>query len=253
MFTLHRLQGHIQTIYLAEYADRLLLLDGCCRADVGPVCDFIRQQLKRPLTDLHLIVVTHMHPDHAGGAHKLARLSGALIAAADVPGQWYRGLDGFMMHLSDILLAKWVASRMKRPQRWLWYPRFLRPDLLLKDDEPLPCFPEWQAYHCQGHTDRDLALLHRPSGELYVADLLVRVRGRFIAPFPLFYPNRYRSSLLKVQTLAPSRVLLAHGGEYPLSEINLEEVLASAPTVPMTHWRSVKAKVRQALFGKDAA
>ncbi len=64
---IHTLEGYIQNIYLVEYPDKLMLLDGCCRADVDTVFDYITEQLKRPITDLKLIVVTHMHPDHIGG------------------------------------------------------------------------------------------------------------------------------------------------------------------------------------------
>lgn len=247
MYRLHRLQGHIQTIYLAEHPQGLVLLDGCCRADVAEVCRFIREELKRALTDLKLVVVTHMHPDHAGGAARLKGKTGARIVAADVPGHWYRGLDGIAMHLTDMALAAWVAKRMGRPLKWFWYSRKLRADVLLGDDSRLPGFPEWRVFHCPGHTDRDLALLHEEEGCIYVADLLVKVKGRYIPPFPLFYPNRYKSSLMKLKCLAPARVLLAHGGEASLEEIDLDRVLEQAPSLPMTHWRSVKAKLKQIL------
>ena len=114
---LHQLEGYIQSIYLAEYQDKLLLLDGCSRADIPLLTQFIMGTLQRPINDLSLVVVTHMHPDHAGAAQKLRRLSGCKIAAANVSGQWYAGLDGILMHFTDMLLAKWVAKRMNKP-RW---------------------------------------------------------------------------------------------------------------------------------------
>ena len=58
-----RLDGYIQNTYLAIYPDKLLLLDGCCRADVPMVLDYIKNTLHRPITDLKVVVVTHMHPD----------------------------------------------------------------------------------------------------------------------------------------------------------------------------------------------
>jgi hypothetical protein len=57
---LHHIDGHIQTILLAEYPDKLLLLDGCCRSDVAMLKLFITQNLQRPFSDLALIVVTHI-------------------------------------------------------------------------------------------------------------------------------------------------------------------------------------------------
>lgn len=63
---LHTIKGYIQDIYLVEYPDKLLLLDGACRADIPHLKAFIEIELMRDFADLHTVVVTHMHPDHAG-------------------------------------------------------------------------------------------------------------------------------------------------------------------------------------------
>ena len=247
MIKLHKLDGYIQTILLAEYTDKLLLLDGCSRADVSLIKHFISDILQRPLTDLHLVVVTHMHPDHAGAAHKLRQITGCKIASANVKGQWYSGFDGKLMHIADLLLTRWVANKKKQPQRWLWYSSKLSPDYKLNDGDHLPGFEDWQAIATQGHTDRDLSLHHLPSNKVYIADLIVSTRKGFIPPFPVFYPDRYRCSLKKIAKLKAKSIILAHGGEVELSEQEFEQVLEKAPTVPMTHWRVVKAKLKQAL------
>ncbi len=244
---LHQLKGYIQTILLVEYQDKLLLLDGCCRADVRFICDYITNTLKRPLSHLQLVVVTHMHPDHAGGAHKLRQLTGCKIACANVDGQWYSGFDGKLMHITDILLTRWVANKMKRKQRWLWYPSHLKADIKLNDGETLPNFSDWQALSTQGHTDRDLSLLHLPSKRIYIADLIVATKMGLIPPFPIFYPNRYRQSLAKVATLNASSIILAHGGEMEITEQQITQVLTKAPNKPITHWGAIKAKVRKVM------
>ncbi len=247
MIKLHKLDGYIQTILLAEYKDKLLLLDGCCRADVTLIEHFISDTLQRPLTDLHLIVVTHMHPDHAGAAHKLRKITGCKIASANVQGQWYKGFSGRLRHLTDLLLTRWVANKIKKPQRWLWYSSQLSPDYKLNDNENLPGFEDWQALATQGHTDRDLSLHHLPSNTVYIADLIVATRRGFIPPFPVSYPNRYRRSLDKIAKLNTNSVILAHGGEVKLSEAVFEQVLAITPTMPQTHWLEVKTKLKKAL------
>ena len=40
-----------------------------CRCDLRVVQEFIEEKLERTMQDLKLVLVTHMHPDHAGGAH----------------------------------------------------------------------------------------------------------------------------------------------------------------------------------------
>lgn len=242
---LHTLNGHIQSIYLVEYSDKLMLLDGCCRADCDLVAHFITSELNRPLSDLKLIVVTHMHPDHAGGAHKLRAITGAKIATSNAPGHWYQGFDGIMMHITDILLARWVASRKGKKQGFMWYSRKLKADIYLPDGVSVPNFDEWQVHHSPGHTDRDICLHHLPSNMLYVADLMVKVKGKLIPPFPVFYPKRYLNSLLMLKTLKPDSLLLAHDGKIKFSEIDFNSLLQKAPSIPMTHWRSVKSKLQQ--------
>jgi len=244
---LHHITGHIQTILLAEYPEKLLLLDGCSRSDIPVIKDFITQILKRPFHDLTLVVVTHMHPDHAGAANKLRELTGCKIAAANVSGQWYSGIDGRLMHLTDIFLAKWVAKRMKRPRNKMWYSSQLIADYKLDDGEELPGFSEWVALSTQGHTDRDLSLHHLPSNKVYVADLMVKVKNKYIPPFPIFYPNRYRASLHKIMALKPETLILAHGGEVCLTEHDYLSLLEQAPKTPKTHWRSVKEKIKNYL------
>ncbi|KZM38735.1 Zn-dependent hydrolase [Marinomonas sp. SBI22] len=242
---LHHLQGYIQSVYLAEYSDKLLLLDGCSRADIPMLKRFICNGLARPLTDLKLVVVTHMHPDHAGAVHKLKSLTGCKVAASGVSGQWYAGINGKLMHLTDILLAKWVAHRLKKPNRSIRYPSKLYADYQLEDGDLLPGFTDWKAIETQGHTDRDLSLHHLPSDRVYVADLMVKVKGRYIPPFPVFYPNRYKASLQKIVSLNPATLALAHGGLVKPTKDEYDHLIALAPNVPKTHLRTVKAFIKK--------
>lgn len=241
---LHQLSGYIQNIYLAEYPHGLFLLDGCCRADIKKIESFIVDELKRPFSDLKMVVVTHMHPDHAGAAHQLRKLIDCKIAASSVAGQWYQGIDGYLMHLTDIALTRWVAGRKGKKTKNIWYPRFLKQDVFLSDGQPLPMFDDWQVIWTQGHTDRDISLYHKETGQIYVADLMVQVRNQLIPPYPVFYPRRYRESIDKVANIAPEKILLAHGTTSEINPAVFEHLKEKAPTVPVTHWRSVKSKLR---------
>ncbi len=247
---IHQLQGHIQSIYLVEYSQKLLLLDGCCRADITMLEQFITGDLNRSFSDLKMIVVTHMHPDHAGAAHKLRKITGCKIASANMPRQWYSGLSGRLSHLIDIALATWVASRMRKVRRNLWYSPHLKIDYALMDQDTVPGFDDWCVLTTQGHTDRDLSVLHRPSKRIYVADLLVKVKDRFIPPIPVHFPEQYRASILKVQALQPASIMLAHGGEVQLAERDIAHVLTVAPRKPFTVWTPAKNKLKRLLLRK---
>jgi glyoxylase-like metal-dependent hydrolase (beta-lactamase superfamily II) len=246
----HHLQGHIQSVYLIEYPDKLLLLDGCCRADINMIELFITSELGRPFSDLKLIVVTHVHPDHAGAAHILRNITGCKIASANMPSQWYKGLKGRFMHIVDIGLAAWVASRMGKAKKNLWYSPHLKIDYALADQDKLPGFNDWCVITTEGHTDRDLSVVHLLSKRMYVADLFVKVKNRYIPPIPVNYPDQYLASILKVQALRPAYIMLAHGGEVELTDSDYAHLLTVAPRKPFTVWTPAKNKLKRLLLRK---
>lgn len=238
-----RLDGYIQSIYLAVYPDKLMLLDGCCRADVSMVLDYIQKNLKRPITDLKVVVVTHMHPDHAGGANALREATGCLIVSADKPKQWYAGIIGKAMLLTDIGLAYYVAHLKGRPRKKLWYSAYLHPDMTVKDGDKIIGFEDWQVLETPGHTDRDLSLLHVPTQQVYTADLIIKLKHKFVAPFPVHYPKAYKSSLKKIKDLNPSNVMMAHGCELAIDAATFDMLIAQAPKKPRTITDTIKHKL----------
>lgn len=244
---LHILRGYIQHIYLVQQDTRLMLLDGCSRADVTIVRDFIQQQLGLPLKALKLIVVTHMHPDHAGGAHKLRHLTGACIASHPKARGWYSGILGRTAHLIDVCLTWWVAARLGKRKQHIWYNPILKPDVLLLDGQSLPGFAHWQVIYTPGHTDHDLSLLHLPTRQLYIADLIVSVKKRLVPPYPVCHPNQYKHSLQRVQQLNPSQVYFAHVPAHTADNIDFNAILAQAPKLPKNHWHSMKNRILHTL------
>jgi len=111
----------------------------------------------------------------------------------------------------------------------------------------LPGFEEWKVLETPGHTDRDLSALHFPSQKIYVADLIVKVKKRFIPPFPVFHPNKYRASIQHMIDLQPASILLAHGGEVQLSDEDYQHLVHSSPTIPKTPLRAIKKKAIEML------
>lgn len=240
-----RLEGYIQSSYLAIYPDKLMLLDGCCRTDVGMVLDYIKTVLQRPITDLKVVVVTHMHPDHAGAAHAFRKATGCLIISADKHKQWYSGINGRAMHLVDIGLAHFVAHRKQRPQRRLWYSAHLAPDICANDGDSIEGFDDWQVLVTPGHTDRDLSLLHLPTRQVYTADLIIKLKHKFVAPFPVYDPKAYIISLQKIKDLNPSNVMMAHGCELVIDGATFDMLILNAPKNP----RTIKDTIKHKLMG----
>ncbi len=146
-------------MYLVEYPDKLLLLDGACQASIPHLRAFIETELMRDFSDLHTVVVTHMHPDHAGAAHKLRKLTNCHLVAAN-RDRWYHGIIGILMHLTDLALARWMANRLRNCSRRKSYgiQRKLKPDYKLSDGISIHGFDDWLVLETPGHTDRDLSV-----------------------------------------------------------------------------------------------
>jgi glyoxylase-like metal-dependent hydrolase (beta-lactamase superfamily II) len=246
----HRIKGFIQNIYLVEYPDKCMLLDGCSRADFTTVQRFFEDTLKRPLRDLRIVVVTHMHPDHAGCAHYFRAATGCKIVSANKTSQWYQGIQGRLSHLMDIGLAYWVANKMKRPKRNIWYSPYLQADYHVNDGDSIPEFDEWCAFETPGHTDRDLSVMHMPSKRIYVADLIVRVKRELSPPFPVHIPHLYKASLKRLASLKPNSVLMAHAEEVSLTSGDYESLLNKAPNTPETNQMAIKQMLKGAFSRK---
>jgi len=211
-FVLHELDGQIQSIFLVEYPEAILLLDSGCKCDAIGIRDFISLTLHRPLSDLKTCVVSHMHPDHAGGALSLRKYTGCQLVAQAEVDRWYRGIGGFFQHKVDTYLAWWVSRKRKRQKRRLIYPRAIRPDVFVQDGDIIPGFPEWRAIHTPGHTSHDICISHSETGLLYVGDVMVRIKEKLLPPFPVTLPKVMCESLSKIEQLEPTHIMMAHGG-----------------------------------------
>ncbi|WP_223788511.1 MBL fold metallo-hydrolase [Marinicella meishanensis] len=244
---IHQLSGYIQGIYLVEYDHALLLLDGCCRADVSRLQRFIEQELQRPFSDLKMVLVTHMHPDHAGAAHTLRKRTGCQIASADKDTHWYRGFNGVLMHWIDVVLTLYVGKKMGRKMKYVAYSRKLKPDHHLADGDVVPGFPDWSVLETPGHTDRDLSVWHRDSHWIYVADLFIKLRNKYIHPFPIFHPNKYKRSLQRVHALKAAKIALAHGGVVTMTDESFATLIDHSPPIPRTPLRASILKFKHIL------
>lgn len=204
------IEGYIQTTYIAVYPDKLLLLDSGCRCDVDNILTYITEVLERPVAQLKTVMVTHMHPDHAGGAELLKQKTGCLIVSAKSKKAWYQGILGRLSHLNDLGLTYYVASRQGKSVANVWYNPILKVDVEVQDGDPIPSFEDWTVLETPGHTDRDLSLWHAQTKQAYTADLILIIRDKFVSPYLITLPHAYRASLNKVKALQPEIILLAH-------------------------------------------
>lgn len=211
-FTLHAIEGYISTLYLVEYNDDMLLLDSGCVNDIKRIEAYCKQVLNRPPNNIKLTVVSHMHPDHAGGAAILRKKYNIPIAAHKDADLWYSGLRGSLQHKIDCYMALGVARRNKRSREPILFNPLIYPDFLLNDLQILPFFEDWTVLHTPGHTTHDIALYHQQESLLYIGDLICDVKGNMLPPLPVLFPAQMERSYQRLANLNPSTILMAHAG-----------------------------------------
>lgn len=244
---IHEIKGFISHLYLVEYSDRLLLLDAGCRGDIEVVKCYLADNLKRSLHDIELVVVTHAHPDHSGGAIDYIK-NGIPVAAPSGCNHWYKGLGGLATYATDIALTHYVAKRLGRPRpfRNIRFPRQIPISKNLCDGDLVPGFSDWRVFSTPGHTDCDISVFHQEAGVAYVADNLIALKNRVIRPYPLCHPEAYKRSLQKYIDLGVNDFLLAHYGRSKVSARQIQQLIQSTPEKPRNHRRALtKALLRR--------
>ena len=231
---IHTLTGYIQSIYLIQEKERLLLLDGCCYCDFERVKQFIEIELQLELKNLELVITTHAHPDHMG-ALKRFKKHGIPIAGPEGINIWYKGPVGIATYIVDILLTHFVARAQKKKFKRVLFSRKIELDYILKDGSQVPGFNNWKVIESPGHTSMDLTLYHTKEEIAYVADNILSSQTKIFSPYPICFPELYKASLQKYLDLGITEYLLAHHNRMTISKAEVQDLIAKTPSKPKKH------------------
>lgn len=241
-FILHVVKGYLGHIILAEYKSSFLILDAGCRSDATRIKHYITKGLKKSMSGIKLVIVSHAHPDHAGGAVELKKKYNIPIACSSQINNWYSGIGGAVQHKIDILMGYWVAIK-SRNMGWenIFYQPHFSIDMVLKQGTPLPFFRDWQAIEVPGHTSHDIAIYNRKHACLYTGDVLIKVKGKYLLPFPVCFPSAMKITMNRLKGLKVKQLLLAHGGVVQVKDFPLviENLLKSLERGPGFFWNKL--------------
>lgn len=157
----------------------LTLIDAGLRGST-PLLRWYLSRIGRQLSDIRRIVCTHGHPDHIGGVHEIAALTGAevLMHPADTARLRDTRLRDVMQRpAAGQLVAGQLVAAMTRA------PSDPRP---LANGEVLPALGGLQVVHTPGHTPGSVCLYAPAHRLLIVGDVLQVIRGRISLPSHLF-------------------------------------------------------------------
>ena len=202
--------------YLLPGSDGWTLVDtGLGLPDAAERWEPVLAELDAPVVR---IVVTHFHPDHAGGGEDAQALTGARVyqGARDYEqceGVW--GRADWSERLADYLgahgLPEPLADELRQESR-LFAPfiRFARdPERLHEGDE----VDGWQVLELPGHADGHICLLR--DGVLVAGDHLLQKITPTVGLYPDSRPDPlgdYLASLERTIELAPRLALPGHHG-----------------------------------------
>lgn len=126
--------------------------------------------------DVQRVLLTHAHPDHAGGAAEMARRTGAPVSVHDGDRSWCEAGEVLAKPKETSLLGRLLMRASK--------PTFepFEPGPALHDGEVLPVAGGLRVVHTPGHSPGHVALLHEPSGVLVTGDSIFNVLRLRLSP-----------------------------------------------------------------------
>jgi len=174
---LHQLRALGARVTALVDRDTVILVDAGARGSLPFIARGL-EQVGASIEQVRLIVLTHSHPDHAGGLAALVDATGAPVAAHRHEAPFIAG------HLPHPNPVRWPALGWPvRPLIPLLYGPPIPVRYPLDDGDPLPLRPDVRTVHTPGHTPGSICLHLEAAGALIVGDAL-QYRFRRLSPPP---------------------------------------------------------------------
>lgn len=141
----------VSNVYLLVSSKGLLLVDSGLAGETDQIVAQV-QEKGYALSDLHSIVLTHSHSDHAGNAAELATRSGAQVLA----------------HVEELLYIE--QTKLTMPTASV---RPCRVDRTLEDGDVIEALGGLRVIHSPGHTPGSICLYQPERQLLFCGDTLI--------------------------------------------------------------------------------
>lgn len=163
----------VNSFLFADDDGSLTLVDAGLKRAEKKVLAALAELGKHP-QDVQRILLTHAHPDHAGGLAGAKQATGATVVAHERDAIYLQ--RGKSPELDRSRLSGRLFSRAPRS--------FGKVDVgqTVQDGELLPVGGGLRIVHTPGHSPGHVSLLHEPTGVLITGDAIFNVRGLRYSP-----------------------------------------------------------------------
>jgi hydroxyacylglutathione hydrolase len=172
--------------------ESIIVVDISFPSNAKAIVRFVQNVMRRDISDIKLVVLTHSHIDHTNGVDYMVDVTGATVAAhvnskdyltgrSAIPIPSWHYLAGFFHFLwshglprpslSDIFSMPWAGipgiRKALKSKVAYW----------LEDAQRLPYNPEWQVIHTPGHTFDSICLYSSQERALITGDTIINLDG----------------------------------------------------------------------------
>jgi hydroxyacylglutathione hydrolase len=164
--------------------ERMFVVDPGSELNVRLVLVYLRDFLHRTPTDIDLIVLTHLHPDHTAGVEMLRQICNAPIAASHavqyLAREETRGkqvIQGITQFAEQVMRQRIVPVALHHLD--LFPPHYANQvnmiNIWLEDVAGVPYHPNWRVIASPGHTPDSVCLYNPFSYELLCGDTVITI------------------------------------------------------------------------------
>ena len=203
---LHQLRAFGARVTVLSNGKDALLIDAGGRGSAALIVSGLKALRLRP-EQVSTVVLTHHHPDHAGGLARVAEWTNARVAAHRLDA----GVIGGVEHWPDPR-KRGLVARVARSVVWALSSRPVTVDMQLEDGDVLPFAEEVRVVHAPGHTLGSIALFIPSKGVVIVGDALQYRMKRLSPPAARFTADMRlaHQSLAKLLTLDFDTICFSH-------------------------------------------
>ena len=190
--------------YLVMSGPDMVLIDTGMRGSSKKIGSYLKG-LRKNLTDIKYIFITHPDLDHVGGAAEMKKLTGAklIIHIGDVPAVAGDSSSRFRNKGRFVIILSWILSKLMHASQ-------VDPDIILKENTDIAGL---KIINTPGHSDGSLSV-YLPGKVIFVGDALTSdARGNPKRPTKALAADmiQAKASVTLIASLEYDTLLCGHG------------------------------------------